>query len=123
MTRDAMSGGGPSAPFDAGDAAAVAERAGRAAREQERRAAGLRYVLTDRRGRDWLWSLLEDCRIWSSSFTGDSATFFNEGMRNVGLRVLTEISEAAPEALVTMITENRSDERDDDGDRGHGDRR
>ncbi|SMF64646.1 hypothetical protein SAMN06265365_12335 [Tistlia consotensis] len=103
--------------FDAGEAAAVAERAKRMTREQQRRAAALRYVLEDRRGRDWLWSLLEDCRIWTSSYTGDTATFFNEGMRNVGLKVLTEITETVPEALVTMITENHSDERDD-GDSG-----
>ena len=99
--------------FDAGDAEAVGRRARRLAREEQRRAAGLRYVLADRRGRDWLWSLLESCRIYESSFTGDSGTFFNEGMRNVGLRVLTEIAAADPQALVTMMTENRADERDD----------
>ncbi|MEX0758019.1 MAG: hypothetical protein WD100_00440, partial [Tistlia sp.] len=77
----------------------------------ERSAAGLRYMLEDRRGRDWLWSLLEGCRIWASSYTGDQTTVFNEGMRNVGLRVLSELEAAAPEALVTMIMENRSDER------------
>lgn len=103
---------GPSR-FDAGDAEAVAARAERLATEGARRAAGLRYILEDRRGRDWLWSLLEGCRIWSSSYTGDQTTVFNEGMRNVGLKVLTEIDAAAPEALVTMITENRSDERDE----------
>lgn len=104
----------PDAPaFDAGDAEAVAERDGRLAREQERRAAGLRYILEDRRGRDWLWSLLEGCRIWQSSYTGDQTTVFYEGMRNVGLRLLSELAATAPEALVTLITENRSDERDD----------
>lgn len=103
--------------FDAGDAEAVAARGERLAREQERRAAGLRYVLDDRRGRDWLWSLLEGCRIWQSSYTGDQTTVFYEGMRNVGLRLLTELAATAPEALVTMITENRSDGRDERDDR------
>lgn len=102
-----------SGPFDAGDATAVAARAERLAARQERRAAGLRYVLAERRGRDWLWALLEDCRIFESSFTGDPTTFFHEGTRNVGLKLLTAIAETAPEALVTLMTENRSDERDD----------
>lgn len=108
-----MSGRGTGRAFDAGDAEAVGRRAKAIAKEQARRAAGLRYVLADRRGRDWLWSLLEHCRIYETSFTGDSATFFNEGMRNVGLKVMTQIAAADPEALVTMMTENRADERDD----------
>lgn len=104
---------GPEGSFDAGDAGAVAERGESLAKEQERRAAGLRYILADRRGRDWLWSLLEGCRLYESSFTGDERTVFNEGMRNVGLKVLDEITATAPDALVTMIMENRDDERDD----------
>ena len=105
------------AGYDAGEASAVAERDRQVAAAEQRRADGLRYVLADRRGRDWLWALLEDCRIYASSYTGDQTTFFYEGMRNVGLKLLTGIAETAPEALATLMTENRSDDRDDRDDR------
>ena len=40
-------------------------------------------------GRAFMWRLLHQvCRVHEVSFTGNSGTFFNEGIRNVGLRYL-----------------------------------
>ena len=41
------------------------------------------------------------------SMTGNAWTHFNEGERNVAIKVLSEIDEACPELYYKMIEENR----------------
>jgi hypothetical protein len=67
----------------------------------------LRWLMSDKRGRRFMHRLLEAAGIWRSSFTGDNATFFREGERNVGLRFLADVNEAAPERYATMLKEHR----------------
>ena len=53
--------------------------------------------------------------------TGNSQTFFREGQRAIGLWLLNEIHEAAPDKLagVIVFTKEETDGRGTDG-RGHG---
>ncbi len=53
-------------------------------------------------GRRWVWRVLSDCGVFKSSFTGNSTTFFNEGRRDIGLRILADVMEANPDAYVQM---------------------
>ena len=48
----------------------------------------LEKLLTLEEGRRFFWSFLGKCRVFSSSFTGNSETFFLEGQRNAGLVIL-----------------------------------
>lgn len=57
--------------------------------------------------RRWCWRLLEWTHVFRTSFTGNSQTFFNEGERNVGLRVFGAIQEHAPESYALMAKENQ----------------
>lgn len=41
-------------------------------------------------GRLVVWSMLEKCHLFESTFTGNSGSNFMEGERNVGLRLLNE---------------------------------
>lgn len=56
-------------------------------------------------GRRWVWRVLSDCGVFKSSFTGNSTTFFNEGRRDIGLRILADVMEANPDAYVQMAKE------------------
>lgn len=98
-------------PYNAGDEAAVTKRKKFEREAEERLANGLTYVLAARPGRDLVWWLLGEAGVYAGSYTGDNRTFFNEGRRDVGLRLLDRLLAADPEAYLTMIKENR-DERD-----------
>lgn len=67
----------------------------------------LRYLLKQKEFRNFVWELLSDCKMFETSFTGNSTTFFNEGMRQVGLTVLMQVISVNPDAYVTMIKESQ----------------
>ncbi|NDD53499.1 endopeptidase [bacterium] len=77
----------------------------------------LKWVMGNKRGRRFAWRLLDRAGIYRTSFTGNSTTFFNEGMRNIGLMLVADIHEACPEAYALMIKENRNDTDIDDASR------
>ena len=65
-----------------------------------------KWLMSDQRGRRFVYRVLEMTGVYRTSFTGNSTTFFNEGMRNVGLMVVNEIHEHCPELYATLIKEN-----------------
>lgn len=66
-----------------------------------------KFVMEDKRGRRFVWRLLEKCGVFRTSFTGDNETFFKEGQRNVGLAILAAVHEACPEKYAVMLKEQR----------------
>jgi hypothetical protein len=92
--------------FDASDPAQVADRktaAGRRAKAFKDVVTGLMATAS---GRAWMCDLLEQCHIFQTSFAGDSMRLaFNEGERNVGLRLLAQVMAASPDAWVLMMKE------------------
>jgi len=84
------------------------------ARDREKRRAmrerdDLKQILETKSGRRFIWRKLEECGVFRTSMTGNSTTFFNEGMRNVGLKLLAEVNEVRPQAYVEMLTEAKDD--------------
>lgn len=65
----------------------------------------LRVVLHSYEGRAFYWRLLSKCGIYKTSFTGDNTTFFNEGMRQIGLWALEEVFTHSPESFAIMQAE------------------
>lgn len=82
------------------------------AREQE--IEDLLHVMSSRRGRRFVWRLLDYTGLYRQSFTGNSETFFNEGRRNVGLFILDEVTSAAPDQWLQMQREAREAEQSSD---------
>ena len=108
-TLDDVDGPDHSTPaYDAGDPDQVnlaRRKAGRVAKDKRDFIA---KVMADKAGRAWMWELLTLCGVMRSSFiAGDPhATSFNEGQRNVGLRIMASIMSAAPEQYETMVKES-----------------
>jgi hypothetical protein len=76
-------------------------------REQELK--DIASVLSTIEGRRFIWRYLGITGIDKVSFTGDvNWAVFYEGQRNVGLALKTDIMEAAPMALVQMMTEAKN---------------
>ncbi len=63
------------------------------------------WILSDMRGRRFIWRYLASVQVFDVCFTGNNSTFFNLGERNAGLRILTMINEHFPEAYLMMLKE------------------
>lgn len=82
------------------------------ARDQEVK--DMLWVLDSPQGRRFVWRYLGITGVFRSSFTGSpETTHFNEGGRNIGLRLLEDINEAKPEAYLQMTKEAQLSEVND----------
>lgn len=99
----------PNNPLNLPDrqAAALREEVNRRKREQE--LLDIKLLMSTKEGRRICWRLLSITGVYRTSFTGNSETYFREGQRNVGLIIINDIQEAAPDDFVTMLKEHRSE--------------
>ncbi len=75
-------------------------------------ASDFKWILSNRRGRRFIWRLLEQAGVFRTSFTSDPhSTAFNEGQRNAGLRILDLINRAAPDVYAVMLKEAKDYDR------------
>ena len=89
--------------YIASDPKVVADAEEKAKLEQDQRLADLKEVLNTPAGIRVISKVLEDGGLFRTSFTGNSKTFFNEGMRNLALKLFSEITDAAPDKLESLI--------------------
>lgn len=66
-----------------------------------------KWLMSNPRGRRIVWRLLEECGVYRSSFTGNSETFFREGERNIGLKIIAILGEHCLEDQAKMLVEQR----------------
>lgn len=92
------------------DEAVVAERRRKDKDARKQELADLRWLMGQPQGRRFMWRVLERAGVYKTSFTGNSATFFNEGKRDMGLWALATVMEACPEQFLSMTQENRKDD-------------
>jgi hypothetical protein len=88
----------------------VAQAQERETRGREREINDIAWVLSTPNGRRFLWRYLEMCGLYRTSFTGSSETFYLEGMRNIGLKLLADITETSPEQYLLMMKEAKERE-------------
>jgi hypothetical protein len=70
-------------------------------------AASLRYVMASPLGRKFLYGLIHGvCHMHGNMFTGNSGTFFNEGARQVGVRLMQDVIALDRNMYLTMLKEN-----------------
>ena len=82
------------------------ERASRESEErQTHRAEMVAFVMGHTSGREFIWSLLADCGVYRSSFHASELIYFNEGRRDVGLKIMTELTSEHGVAYLLMQKE------------------
>lgn len=68
-------------------------------------------ILASPTGRRFFYRYLEVCHVFKTSFDNSgSVTAFNEGERNVGLRLFRDINDASPESYSVMLKEAKENE-------------
>lgn len=95
--------------FNAADADQVKGRRKQEKLTQVQHDNDTRAVMSTREGRRYVWGLLGDAGVYRTSFTGNATTYFNEGKRDIGLRVLADITRACPEQYLVMQSEAQRD--------------
>ena len=68
----------------------------------------VKWLMGHKQGRRFVTRLLDKAGVYRTSFTGNSETFFREGQRNLGLFVLSEVMELAPEQHAQMLKEHQA---------------
>jgi hypothetical protein len=97
--------------YDTGNPKAVKNRSKSSKLDDKNRAIVVQALMGSSAGRKWIYELLEAGHIFSTSFTGDSAsTFFREGERNHTLFLFAQIEEHASDQFMIMLKEAK-DER------------
>ena len=79
--------------YDASDPEQVEAARKKAELKREQELADVKALLSHPFGRRFLNRLFNQCNMYSSVFTGNSKTYFNDGARSVGLSVLGDIAE------------------------------
>ena len=76
--------------------------------------ADFKWLMSDSRGRRFMWRTLGHCRLFEGSIgPTDAITNFNEGQRNVGLFLLSQVNDLTPELYAVMAAENVEQPADD----------
>ena len=99
----------PSLVKNAADPEQVNKASQKVESKQDREKNDIRSVMNEVRGRRFFWKYLSFCGIYKTSFAGQHEIFYNEGMRNVGLKLLADVNEACPDAYLLMLKENREE--------------
>lgn len=76
-------------------------------RKRESELEDVKTLMSTEAGRRFAARLMEIAGLYRSSFTGNSTTFFNEGQRNVGIQIFTDIQLSCPESHSIMLDEFR----------------
>ena len=81
----------------------------KAQQQSEDRENDIKYILSEPRGRRWLYDLLFDkCHMLGNSFVADSTTgtAYNEGVRNLGVNLYNQAKDQQPALFMKMLEEN-----------------
>lgn len=85
----------------------MARKKSKEEREYDVLLANVRKVCETSYGKDVIWHILSLCGIYSSAFTGNSTTFYNEGARSVGLQVMQILDDADLSIYPRLLLEKR----------------
>ena len=87
------------------DAADMAERNRKAA---ELEIDDLKWLMSNKRGRRFVFRVLERAGVWRLSFNTNALSMaFNEGQRNEGLRLMANITAHCPDRYTEMLEESK----------------
>ena len=74
-----------------------------------REAEDVKWLMSSKRGRRIVNSLLQKAGVFRSTFNTNALQMsFNEGNRNTGLQLLAAITEACPERYAEMLEESKN---------------
>lgn len=74
----------------------------------------VRAACKTQEGREYLWWLMEICKVAQQPFTGNAlGTSFNCGELNIGIQIRDQLINATPQGYLNILTEKQKEEEDD----------
>lgn len=101
--------------YNASDEKTVADKAEREELNQKQQLEDIKTLASIPAGVRFFRQLLADGHVFTTSFTGNSTTFFLEGHRNLALQVFGKICEAAPQIVAELVVKTEDKEIDYNG--------
>ncbi len=109
MSSDSRVLSAPDAPYDASNPEAVKKKEGEARLRQEQMRTVESDLLKSRQGREWVWQILQDCKVFEKRIAmsgSENENGFFEGQREVGLQLLRRLATSCPKQFALMMAEN-----------------
>ncbi len=99
--------------YNAADENQVKVKTERRKNERELELEDIKEILTMKTGAGirFFRRLMEEGSIFSTTFTGNSQTFFLEGHRNLALKFFTDVCEAAPNLIPKIMIKDENDNK------------
>lgn len=72
---------------------------------RERQLKDMHDVAGTEAGKRLLWEIMEECNVFNEITGTIDVVYFEEGRRSVGLKILREMVQAAPEVLTALMSE------------------
>ena len=88
---------------NAANAESVEESEKKIKRERDQELEDIKHILSTAHGVRFFRRFLEEGSVFSSTFTGNSQTFFLEGKRSFALKYFSDICEASPEKVAEIM--------------------
>lgn len=83
--------------------------------KEERERESFKYVMADKRGRQFVFSILEACNVFQHNFdTNHAIMSFKEGKRNVGLEILARSNKHTPDNYIRLLKENKPHQKNEE---------
>jgi hypothetical protein len=95
--------------YDTSDPVQVNTARKKAARTRADRLKFVQAAMQHPQGRSWFFDIINRCHVFNNPFVRDSdtSTAFKCGELNIGLMILADIQDAAPDQYLPMILENK----------------
>ena len=95
--------------YDTSNKEQVNKQRKKAARTRADRLKFIEAAMQHEQGRAWFYDILLFCKVFQGPYDPDPyRTAFLCGEQNIGLRILADLQDAAPDNYLQMIRENKS---------------
>lgn len=78
--------------------------------ERDQQLDDIKDILSRPSGKRFFRRLLDDGKIFATTFTGNSYTFFNEGARNLVLKYFDDLCLAAPDKVAELMVKEKHED-------------
>lgn len=98
--------------YNAADEKKVKDAQQKHKNQRDQELTDIKDILATPPGLRFFRRLLSDGKIFATTFTGNSYTFFNEGARNLVLVYFDDICQAAPDKVAELMVKKIEEEKE-----------
>ena len=98
-------------PYNASDENQVKDKQQKYKNERDQQLEDIKDILASKAGMRFFSRLFSEGKVFQTTFTGDSQTFFLEGHRNLALMFFADVCEACPEKIARLMLQKEEERK------------